>query len=136
MDAIDRKILELLQVDAETPVAAIAERVHLSVTPCWRRIQKLKEAGVIRRQVALCNAAKLNLGVTVFVSVRTNQHSQAWLEKFAKGVKEIPEVVELYRMIGDVAYLLRVVGPAPSAETRPVVISEEWAEYVGMTGKH
>ena len=111
MDAIDRKILELLQVDAETPVATIAERVHLSVTPCWRRIQKLKEAGVIRRQVAICDPAKLNLGVTVFVSVRTNQHSQVWLEKFAKGVKEIPEVVELYRMSGDVDYLLRVVVP-------------------------
>lgn len=111
MDAIDRKILEILQLDAETPVAAIAERVHLSVTPCWRRIQKLRDAGVIRKQVALCDPAKLNVGVTVFVSLRTNQHSQAWLEKFAKGVKEIPEVVELYRMSGDVDYLLRVVVP-------------------------
>ena len=111
MDATDRKILEILQLDAETPVAMIAERVHLSVTPCWRRIQKLREAGVVRKQVALCDPAKLNLGVTVFVSVRTNQHTQAWLEKFAKGVKEIPEVVELYRMSGDVDYLLRVVVP-------------------------
>ena len=111
MDAIDRKILEILQLDAETPVSAIAERVHLSVTPCWRRIQKLRDAGVIRKQVALCDPAKLNVGVTVFVSLRTNQHSQAWLEKFAKGVKEIPEVVELYRMSGDVDYLLRVVVP-------------------------
>jgi len=76
-----------------------------------RRIQKLREAGVIRKQVALCDPAKLNVGVTVFVSVRTNQHTQAWLEKFAKGVKEIPEVVELYRMSGDVDYLLRVVVP-------------------------
>ncbi len=111
MDGVDRKILELLQLDAELPVATIAERVHLSVTPCWRRIQKLREAGVIRKQVALCDPAKLNVGVTVFVSVRTNQHTQAWLEKFAKGVKEIPEVVELYRMSGDVDYLLRVVVP-------------------------
>ncbi len=111
MAALDRKILEILQLDAETPVAAIAERVHLSVTPCWRRIQKLRDAGVIRKQVALCDPAKLNVGVTVFVSLRTNQHSQAWLEKFAKGVKEIPEVVELYRMSGDVDYLLRVVVP-------------------------
>jgi Lrp/AsnC family transcriptional regulator len=111
MDAIDRKILELLQLDAETPVAAIAERVHLSVTPCWRRIQKLRDAGVIRKQVALCDPGKLNVGVTVFVSIRTNQHSQSWLEKFAKGVKEIPEVVELYRMSGDIDYLLRVVVP-------------------------
>ena len=92
-------------------MATIAERVHLSATPCWRRIQKLRDAGVIRKQVALCDPAKLNLGVTVFVSVRTNQHTQAWLEKFAKGVKEIPEVVELYRMSGDVDYLLRVVVP-------------------------
>ena len=92
-------------------MATIAERVHLSATPCWRRIQKLRDAGVIRKQVALCDQAKLNLGVTVFVSVRTNQHTQAWLEKFAKGVKEIPEVVELYRMSGDVDYLLRVVVP-------------------------
>lgn len=111
MDGVDRKILELLQLDAELPVATIAERVHLSVTPCWRRIQKLREAGVIRKQVALCDPGKLNVGVTVFVSIRTNQHTQAWLEKFAKGVKEIPEVVELYRMSGDVDYLLRVVVP-------------------------
>ena len=111
MDGVDRKILELLQLDAELPIATIAERVHLSVTPCWRRIQKLRDAGVIRKQVALCDPAKLNVGVTVFVSVRTNQHTQAWLEKFAKGVKEIPEVVELYRMSGDVDYLLRVVVP-------------------------
>ena len=111
MDAIDRKILDLLQQDAETPLAAIAERVHLSPTPCWRRIRKLRAAGVIRRHVALCDPGKLNLGVTVFVSVRTNQHTQAWLEKFAKGVKEIPEVVELYRMSGDIDYLLRVVVP-------------------------
>jgi len=111
MDATDRKILEILQLDAETPVATIAERVHLSATPCWRRIQKLRDAGVIRKQVALCDQAKLNLRVTVFVSVRTNQHTQSWLEKFARGVKEIPEVVELYRMSGDVDYLLRVVVP-------------------------
>ncbi len=111
MDAIDRKILDLLQSDADLPLAAIAERVHLSATPCWRRIQKLREAGVIRKQVALCDAASLNVGVTVFVSIRTNQHTQAWLEKFARGVKEIPEVVELYRMSGDIDYLLRVVVP-------------------------
>lgn len=111
MDAIDRKILDLLQQDAEIPLASIAQRVHLSSTPCWRRIQKLRAAGVIRKQVALCEPGKLNVGVTVFVSVRTNQHTQAWLERFAKGVKEIPEVVELYRMSGDVDYLLRVVVP-------------------------
>ena len=111
MDSIDRRIVDQLQQDAETPLAVIAERVHLSSTPCWRRIQKLRAAGVIRKTVALCDAGKLNVGVTVFVSVSTNQHTQAWLERFAKGAKEIPEVIELYRMSGDVDYLLRVVVP-------------------------
>lgn len=111
MDAIDRRILSILQQDADTPLAAIAERVHLSHTPCWRRIQKLRAAGVIRKQVALCDPKALNVGVTVFVSVRTSQHTQAWLDRFAKGVRDIPEVVEFYRMSGDVDYLLRVVVP-------------------------
>ena len=111
MDVLDRKILDILQQDAETPLATIAERVHLSATPCWRRIQKLRAAGIIRKHVALCDPGSLNVGVTVFVSVRTNQHTQSWLEKFAKGVKEIPEVLELYRMSGDIDYLLRVVVP-------------------------
>jgi Lrp/AsnC family transcriptional regulator len=111
MDNKDRTILELLQQDADMPLAEIAERVHLSPTPCWRRIQKLREAGVIRKQVALCDAQRLNVGVTVFVTVRTSQHTQAWLERFAKGVKAIAEVVELYRMSGEVDYLLRVVVP-------------------------
>ena len=76
IDAIDRKLLEILQQDADTPLANLAARVQLSSTPCWRRVQKMRAAGVIRRNVALCDAAKLNLGVTVFVSVRTNQHTQ------------------------------------------------------------
>ncbi len=111
MDMIDRKILEILQQDAEVLLSEIAKRVHLSPTPCWRRIQKLKAAGVIRRQVVLCDQRKLNVGVTVFVAVRTTQHNQAWLERFAKGVKAIPEVIEFYRMSGEMDYLLRVVVP-------------------------
>ena len=111
MDSTDRKILALLQEDAGTPLATIAERVHLSPTPCWRRIQKLREAGILKRNVALCDPKKLNVGVTVFVMLRTGQHSQAWLDKFARGVKGIPEVVEFYRMSGEVDYLLRVVVP-------------------------
>lgn len=111
MDAIDRKIISILQENAETPIQAIADRVSLSTTPCWRRIQKLKETGVIRKQVVLCDPAALNVGVTVFISVRTNQHSQTWLNKFAKHVTDIPEVIEFYRMSGDVDYLIRVVVP-------------------------
>lgn len=111
IDEIDRKILNLLQTDATLPVAAVAERVGLSATPCWRRIQKLEEAGVIRARVALLDPGKLNVGVTVMVAVRTNQHDLAWLERFAAAVQDFPEVVEFYRMSGDVDYLLRIVVP-------------------------
>ena len=111
MDHQDRKILNLLQEDATTPVAAIAERVGLTSTPCWRRIQKLEEGGVIRRRVALLDRAKLNVGVTVFVAVRTNQHNMAWYERFARAVSEIDEIVGFYRMSGEIDYLLHVVVP-------------------------
>ncbi len=115
MDDIDRKILAILQHDATIAIAEIAEQVGLSTTPCWRRIQKLDEAGVIRSRVALLDSAQLNVGVTVFVSVRTNEHNAAWFAQFSKAVADIPEVVEFYRMSGDVDYLLRVVVPAIAA---------------------
>ena len=118
MDATDRAILACLQEDATMPVAEIARRVGLSSTPCWRRIQKLEEAKVIRARVALLDRRQLNVGVTVFVSVRTNQHSVAWLEKFAAAVADLPEVVEFYRMSGEVDYLLRVVVPDIAAYDR------------------
>lgn len=118
LDAIDKHILEILQQDAEQQVAQIAERVGLSTTPCWRRIQRLKESGVITRQVALVDPHKINVGVTVFVSVRTSTHTQAWFEQFKATVQAIPEVVEFYRMSGDVDYLLRVVVPDIAAYDR------------------
>ncbi len=111
LDTIDRKILTCLQRDATLPVAEIAERVGLSTTPCWRRIQRLERDGVIAGRVALLDPDKLNLGVTVFVHIRTDQHNAVWLEKFAAAVAAIPEVVELYRMSGDIDYLMRVVVP-------------------------
>ena len=111
IDAIDRELLRLLQEDAEIPMAKLAEAVNLSATPCWRRIQRLKDAGVITRNVVLLDPKKINLGITVFVAVRTNQHSQEWFDTFHRAVKAIPEVVEFYRMSGDVDYLLRVVVP-------------------------
>ncbi|CAG9170020.1 Lrp/AsnC family transcriptional regulator [Cupriavidus pampae] len=111
MDRYDRQILALLQEDATMPVAEIGEKVGLTSTPCWRRIQKLEEAGLIRRRVALLDPAKLNVGVTVFVSVRTNQHNAKWLKTFHGLVQSIPEVTEFYRMAGDTDYLLRVVVP-------------------------
>lgn len=111
LDAIDRQILAMLQRNAETPLADLAQAVNLSSTPCWRRIQRLREHGFITRHVALVDPRKINLGVTVFVAVRTNQHSQAWFEGFRDTVRDIPEIVEFYRMSGDVDYLLRVVVP-------------------------
>ena len=97
------------------PVAEVASRVGLSTTPCWRRIQKLDAEGVIRKRVALLDGQKLNVGVTVFVSVKTNQHDMAWLERFARAVDDIPEVVEFYRMSGEIDYLLRIVVPSIDA---------------------
>ena len=111
MDRLDKKILRLLQEDATLAVADIAKRVGLSTTPCWRRIQKLEEEGVIKRRVAVLDPQKVNTRVTVFVSIRTNSPSTEWLRRFSEVVGTFPEVVEFYRMSGDVDYLLRVVVP-------------------------
>ncbi len=83
----------------------------LSATPCWRRIQKLEADGFITRRVALLDPDKMNVGTTVFVALKTNHHNQAWLDKFVRTMKDLPEVTEIYRMSGDVDYLLRVVVP-------------------------
>lgn len=111
IDEIDKKILALLQEDASLSLEKIAEAVNLSSTPCWRRIQKLEAEGYIQKRVALLNPAMLNVGITVFVSIRTSHHDMKWLEKFARGIQSIPEVVEFYRMSGEVDYFLRVVVP-------------------------
>ena len=111
LDTMDRKILALLQKDCTLAVADIGKSVGLSTTPCWRRIQKLEETGVIQRRVAILDPVKVNAGVTVFVSIKTDQHNVDWLEKFHVAVAEFPEVAEFYRMSGEVDYLLRVVVP-------------------------
>ena len=109
MDAIDRKILAVVQEDASLSVAEIGQRVGLSSTPCWKRLQRLEAEGVILRRVALVAPEKVGLGITVFVSVETGDHSNEWLKKFADVVSAMPEVMEFYRMAGDVDYMLRVV---------------------------
>jgi len=109
LDRIDTRILAALQADASLAIAELAAAVGLSANACWRRVKRLEEAGVIRRRVALLDPVKLGLGVTVFVTVRTNEHAEEWLEGFAKGVAQIPEVVEFYRMSGEVDYLLKVL---------------------------
>lgn len=111
MDAIDRKILAVVQDDASLSVAEIGQRVGLSSTPCWKRLQRLEADGVITRRVALIDPEKIGLGITVFVSVETGDHSQEWLGRFAEVVNAMPEVMEFYRMAGDVDYVLRVVVP-------------------------
>src|SRR3954468_18534589 len=102
MDNTDRKILALLQQDASLSVAEIGQRVGLSSTPCWKRIQKLEADGVIQKRVALVDQVKIGLGISVFVSVETGDHSQEWLSRFADTVSAMPEVMEFYRMAGDV----------------------------------
>jgi len=111
MDKMDRKILDMLQKDCTMPVAEIGKVVGLSTTPCWRRIQKLEENGVIKRRVALLDPKQVNTGVTVFVSISTSYHTEDWLDRFHTTIQEFPEVVEFYRMSGQVDYLLRVVVP-------------------------
>lgn len=108
MDRTDRKILSILQEDASLVVAEIAARVNLSQTPCWRRIQKLERDGVIARRVALADPDAIGLGLSVFVEVEAVDHSPDWLARFAETVTAFPEVMEIYRMAGDVDYLLRV----------------------------
>ena len=118
MDEIDRQILEGLQQDALLTLDALGNRVGLSSTPCWRRVQRLEAAGVIQRRVALLDPEKLNLPLTAFVAIRTNHHEREWLARFARGVVDIPVIVEFYRMSGEVDYLLRVVLPDISAYDR------------------
>ena len=111
MDKLDTRILELLQTNGELTVTEVADRVGLSKAPCWRRIQKLQRQGVIRRTVALLDAHALNLGTTVFVTLMTANHREAWFAKFVRAVHDIPEVIEIHRMSGDVDYLIRIVVP-------------------------
>src|SRR5262249_30250329 len=111
LDEMDVKILRILQQDCTRPVADIGKEVGLSTTPCWRRVQKLEESGVIQRRVAILDAHQVNAGVMVFVSIKTDKHSLNWLEKFHAAVAEFPEVVEFYRMSGEIDYLLRVAVP-------------------------
>ena len=108
-DSIDRAILGELQSDASRSIQEIAQAVGLSQNPCWRRIKRLEAAGVIERRVAILDPDKLGKGITVFVNIRTSQHNEAWLQRFASGVMEIPEVVELYRMSGEIDYLMKVL---------------------------
>ncbi|MDF1803097.1 Lrp/AsnC family transcriptional regulator [Thalassovita sp.] len=110
-DETDRRILEILQEDSDTPVQAISETVGLSTNPCWRRIKRMEEAGVIKKRVALVDQSRANMPLTVFIGISTSHHEIEWLHKFRELIDEIPEVVEAYRLTGTVDYILKVVVP-------------------------
>lgn len=107
-DAIDRKILALLQQDSTLSIQQIGDTVGLSSNPCWRRINRLEQAGVITRRVAILDPASIGLGLTVFVAIRTSNHNMDWLKLFADGIQHIPEILECHRMSGDVDYMLKL----------------------------
>lgn len=111
LDSYDLKILAMLQKDANIPISALADAVNLSTTPCWRRVKALRESGVISGEVALLDPVSVNLGMTVFVAVRTRNHTAEWFDHFRGAIEAIPEVIELHRLSGDIDYLLRVVVP-------------------------
>jgi Lrp/AsnC family transcriptional regulator len=115
VDEVDREILRLLQDDADLTARELAAHVGLTPTPCWRRVQNLEKAGVIRARVALLEPAKLNLAVTALVHIRTNDHSAAWLDRFSAGIADLPEIIEAYRTSGEIDYTLKVVVPSIDA---------------------
>ena len=108
MDDIDRSLLEILQQNATLSIAQMAERVGLSPTPCWKRIQKLEAAGFITRRVAVVDPDRVGVGLSVLVSIEAGEHTPEWLERFSLGIGTLPEVMEAYRVAGDVDYVLRV----------------------------
>ena len=111
LDRVDREILRLLAVDAALSLAEIADKVGLTPTPCWKRIRRMEQDGIILGRVARLDAARLGLGVSVFVAVETADHSADWLDRFAGVIESTPEIVDAWRMSGDVDYLLHVVVP-------------------------
>jgi|TARA_Y100000034_G_scaffold110885_1_gene143432 Lrp/AsnC family transcriptional regulator len=112
MNDIDKKILSILQINADIPIAELSKKVNLSATPCWARINKLYKQGYIKKKVAVVDRLKANLPVVVFVQVRTKQHSDEWTKKFKKAITEMDEVIELYRLSGTVDYMFKVLVPS------------------------
>ncbi len=115
IDDIDRRILSALQVDASESIERLGQRIGLSRNACWNRIRRLEDAGIIKARVALLEPDKLNLGLSVFISVRTSEHEPEWLETFRKEVSQLPEVLGVYRMSGDLDYLIRARVPDVAA---------------------
>ncbi len=115
MDSTDLKILAIVQEDASLSIAEVAARVNLSQTPCWRRLQRLEQSGVIERRVALLNPLAIGMDISVFVSIESGDHSTDWLTAFSTLLSGMPEVMEVHRMAGDIDYLLHVSVPSMAA---------------------
>jgi len=109
MDETDRRILRILQEDSSLSTSDVARRVSLSASPCWKRIKRMQDEGIIKRQTAVLNAGRLGFGLTVFVSITTGEHSKSWLEEFSEKITAMPEVMEFHRMAGEVDYMLKIV---------------------------
>jgi Lrp/AsnC family transcriptional regulator len=118
MDAIDRKLLDLLQRDAALSLDELSERAALSRNACWRRIKRLEDDGIIKARVTLLDASRLNVGLTAFIALRTTEHNAKWLDQFSKAVRDIPEIIGVYRLTGDLDYLLHAVIPDVAAYDR------------------
>jgi Lrp/AsnC family transcriptional regulator len=112
MNDIDKKILSLLQTNADISIAELSKEVNLSPSPCWLRINKLYKSGIIKKKIVLVDKDKINLPIVAFVQVKTNQHNLGWAKKFIKVVEELEEVVEFYRLSGSIDYLLKIVVPS------------------------
>jgi Lrp/AsnC family transcriptional regulator len=115
LDDIDKRLLAELQVDAADSLEKLGERVGLSRNACWNRVRRLEEAGILKARVALVDPAKVNLGLSVFIAVKTNEHDPAWLETFAKETRSIPEILGVYRTSGDLDYLIHARVPDVAA---------------------
>lgn len=111
LDETDRKILDMLQRDSDRAVSEVADAVGLSATPCWRRIRRLEEAGIVKRRVALVDRRQLNVSMTIFIAIKAPRHEMSWLEAFRAIIEDIPEIVEAYRLTGDTDYIVKVVVP-------------------------
>jgi Lrp/AsnC family transcriptional regulator len=118
MDTTDRKLLDILQHDAALSLDELSARMALSRNACWRRIKRLEDEGVIKARVTLLDAGRINVGLTAFIALRTTEHSAKWLDQFSKAVRDLPEIVGVYRMTGDVDYLLQAVIPDVAAYDR------------------
>ena len=112
LNDIDKKILSVLQENADIPISELSKKVNLSATPCWARINKLYKQGFITKKVAVVDRLKLNLNVVAFVQVKTSNHNMEWARKFVKVISDMPEVIEFYRLSGSIDYLLKVLVPS------------------------